>query len=246
MNDQHLVLTPEKSVVSFKVAGIGGRMMAQIIDVMILGGAITVTSIIFAILSIGSEALLGVYIFIISASFFVYFILFEWLWNGFTPGKKAMGIKVVSYDGTPVTLRGATYRNLMRPGDFLPFFYFTGFIACFLNEKSQRIGDLAAGTIVIYESKPNPHYMVTPHHAGEHPFENSVGQLTTMTMEEYFAIKKLADRFPELPPSIQHRSVEDIWLPFAKKEGIEPIPGVHPVYLMEAVVVRYGRMRKLF
>lgn len=220
--------------------------MAQFIDLMILGGLITAFGLMISLMLVASEAFMGVYMFVSAASFFVYFILFEWLWNGYTPGKKAVGIKVVSFDGTPVTLRGATYRNLMRPGDFLPLFYFTGFIACFLNEKSQRIGDLAAGTIVIYEAKPNPHYMITPHHAGAHPFENSVGALATMTMEEYFAIKKLADRFPELPPSIQHRSVEDIWLPFAKKERIEPVPGVHPVYLMEAVVVRYGRTHKLF
>lgn len=221
-------------------------MLAQVVDLIILVGTIIIVGIVASLLSLFGEASGGLYFFFVSALLFVYFILFEWLWNGHTPGKKAVGIKVVSYDGTPLTLRGAVYRNLMRPGDFLPFFYFAGFIACFLNEKSQRIGDLAAGTIVVYEAKPNPHYMITPHHAGEHPFENSIGKLTTMTMEEYFAIKKLADRFPELPPSIQHRSVQDIWIPFAKKEQIDPIPGVHPVYLMEAVVVRYGRMRKLF
>ena len=55
-----------------------------------------------------------------------------------------------------------------------------------------------------------------------------------------------ANRFPELPPTIQMRSVDEIWLPFAQKERIEPIPGVHPVYQMEAVVMKYGRKRKLF
>ncbi len=243
-----MVLTPEKTVVGFKVSGVGSRAMAHFIDVTILICFFIAMSFLGSVLApiFGIEVGMGVMLFGISAGMFLYFILFEWLWNGFTPGKKALGIRVVSFDGTPITMRGAVYRNLLRPADFMPVMYFAGFIAAFMNEKSQRLGDLAAGTLVIHEPKPNPLYQVTPHHAGIHPFEESIGQLTTMTMEEYFAIKRLCDRFPELPPSIQHRSVEEIWRPFAEKEKIEPLPGVHPVYQMEAVVMKYGRRKKLF
>jgi hypothetical protein len=66
-----------------------------------------------------------------------------------------------------------------------------------------------------------------------------------MTLEEYFAIKRLCDRFPELPPETQKRSIGEIWQPFAEKHAIEPVAGVHPVYLMEAVIMRYGRQHKL-
>ena len=243
-----MVLTPEKAVVSFKVAGVGGRAVAHFLDFIVLVTGIFIMTWLGGLVFVatGITATLGLLWFAISASLFLYFILFEWLWNGFTIGKKAMGIRVVSIDGTPITLRGAVYRNLMRPADFLPIFYFAGFIACFMNEKSQRFGDLVSGTLVIYEPKPNPMYQVTPHHAGIHPFEESVGQLATMTMEEYFAIKRLCDLFPELPPTVQVRSVDEIWKPFAEKEKIEPLPGVHPVYQMEAVVMKYGRKRKLF
>ena len=244
-----MVLTPEKTVISFKTAGIGGRILAQILDIIILGMFLGVLSLfaVFSVIVIPPEISIGFWIFTTVSSFFLYFILFEWLWNGRTPGKKAANIRVVSYDGTPITLRGAVYRNLIRPADFLPSLYFVGLIACFMNEKSQRLGDLVAGTLVIHEPKPNPHYTVTPHHVpNEHPFEESVGELKTMTMEEYLAIKRLCDRFPELSPTIQHRSIEEIWQPFAEKEGVEPIPNIHPVYLMEAVVMKYGRMRKLF
>jgi uncharacterized RDD family membrane protein YckC len=247
VNDQHTVLTPEKAVVSFRVAGVGGRIGAQIIDLMLLAVTIVVATILAGLAGLVLfELAMGLYAFFLTASFFLYFILFEWLWNGLTPGKRAAGIRVVSDDGTPVTLRSAVYRNFLRVADFLPMFYFAGFIASFMNEKSQRLGDLAAGTIVIYDAKPNPQYQVTPHHAGVHPFEETVGELTTMTMEEYFAIKRLCDRFPELPPTVQMRSVEEVWKPFATKERIEPLPGVHPVYQMEAVVMKYGRKRKLF
>ena len=247
MNDQHTVLTPEKAVVSFRVAGVGGRIGAQIIDLMLLAVTVVGATVLAGLAGLVLyEFAMGLYVFFVSASFFLYFILFEWLWNGLTPGKKAAGVRVVSDDGTPVTLRSAVYRNFLRVADFLPMFYFAGFIASFMNEKSQRLGDLAAGTIVIYDAKPNPQYQVTPHHAGVHPFEETVGELMTMTMEEYFAIKRLCDRFPELPPTVQMRSVEEVWKPFATKERIEPLPGVHPVYQMEAVVMKYGRKRKLF
>lgn len=243
-----MVLTPEKAVVSFKIAGIGGRAMAHVLDALILLVTMIAITMLLGVMGVvlGDEVTGGLVFFTLGAWMFLYFILSEWLWNGYTLGKKAMGVRVVSLDGTPITLRGAAYRNLMRPADFLPVFYFAGFIATFMNEKSQRLGDLVAGTIVVYEPKPNPLYQITPHHAGIHPFEESVGQLATMTMEEYFAIKRLCDRFPELPPTVQVRSVDEIWRPFAEKEHIEPLPGVHPVYQMEAVVMKYGRKRKLF
>jgi uncharacterized RDD family membrane protein YckC len=248
VNDQLMVLTPEKTVVGFRIAGVGARIGAQLIDVMVL--VVIWFAVGFAVsaagLFIGMEVASGLIGFVMVSSLFLYFILQEWLWGGQTLGKKAVGVRVLSVDGTPITLRGAVYRNLLRPADFLPTFYFAGLIAMFMNERSQRLGDLAAGTIVVHEAKPNPHYQVTPHHAGIHPFEHSVGSLPSMTMEEYFAIKRLCDRFPELPPSVQVRSVEEIWRPFTEKERIEPLPGVHPVYQMEAVVMKYGRDKKLF
>ncbi len=243
-----MVLTPEKTVVSFNVAGVGSRIGAHVIDgfLLMVFWLVMVFVAGFAGFGFGAEIIGGLVMLVLTSSLFLYFILLEWLWGGQTIGKKAMRLRVVSADGTPVTLRGAVYRNLMRPADFLPVMYFAGFIAMFMNERSQRLGDLAAGTIVIHEAKPNPHYQVTPHHAGVHPFEHSVGSLSSMTMEEYFAIKRLCDRFPELPPTVQMRSVEEVWKPFAEKERIESLPGVHPVYQMEAVIMKYGRDKRLF
>ena len=248
MEHELLVLTPEKAVVSYKLAGVGGRIGSHLIDLLIILLLWITLSVVGSVLSLTISPVLGMalMVFGVVSSVFLYFILFEWLWNGQTIGKRAVGLRVVSLDGTPVTLRGAVYRNLLRPADFLPVMYFAGLIAMFMNEKSQRLGDLAAGTIVIHEAKPNPYYQVTPHHAGVHPFEDSVGPLSTMTMEEYFAIKRLCDRFPELPPSVQVRSVAEIWNPFADKERIQPISGVHPVYQMEAVVMKFGRDKRLF
>jgi uncharacterized RDD family membrane protein YckC len=244
-----MVLTPEKTVVGFRVAGVGARVGAHFIDLIVLYMFWNIVFFAATVLlfATGDETPLGLAVFLVLASVFLYFMLFEWLWGGQTLGKKAMNVRVVSHDGTPVTLRGAVYRNLLRPADFLPVLYFAGLVAMFMNERSQRLGDLAAGTIVIHEARPNPHYQVTPHHVEKpHPFEDAIGPLSTMTMDEYFAIKRLCDRFPELPPSVQVRSVEEVWRPFAEKEKIEPLPGVHPVYQMEAVVMKYGRDKRLF
>lgn len=247
MNDQHFVLTPEKAVVSYRLAGLGSRMLAHLLDVVILYMIINIfsfVSIAFALMGL-EELSMGLMIFMIVATVFLYFILQEAFWNGFTIGKKAMGIKVVSADGTPVTLRGAAFRNLMRIADFMGV-YVVGLVAMFLNERSQRLGDLVAGTLVIHVPRANPQFQPTPHRYGLHPFEDTVGKLDNMSIEEYFAIKRLCDRFPQLPPTVQVRSIEEIWKPFAAKEGILPVENVHPIYQMEAVVFKYGRQKKLF
>ncbi len=83
--------------------------------------------------------------------------LIEWFYpvvfeirNGMTPGKKVMGVKVVHDDGTPIGWTASLLRNLIRPIDLLPLFNITGFITMLLNSRFKRLGDLAAGTIVVY------------------------------------------------------------------------------------------------
>ena len=166
----------------------------------------------------------------VTFSYFGYFILFEGLWNGQTPGKFALGIRVRMADGTPITLLASFYRNLFRLADFMPAIYFLGLVLSFLTEKSQRLGDIVANTMVTHE---------------RNPFEDHVGTLRRMSMNEYLAIKRLADRFPELPSPVQDRLLVEVWVPFAEKHGIKPLDNVHPVYLMEAAVMKYARLHDL-
>ena len=88
---------------------------------------------------------------------FIGLFLIEWFYpvvfevhDGMTPGKKIMRIKVVNDDGTPVSWTPSLLRNLIRPIDLMPLFYMTGFITMLLNARFKRLGDLAAGTIVVY------------------------------------------------------------------------------------------------
>jgi len=91
------------------------------------------------------------------AFWFIFWFLIEWFYpvlfevfrRGQTPGKKMLGISVVQDDLTPVTFGTSLLRNLLRTADFLPFFYLFGLVTMVSNRRFQRLGDLAAGTLVI-------------------------------------------------------------------------------------------------
>ena len=83
--------------------------------------------------------------------FYGYFALFEALWNGQTPGKRAIGLRVITLSGRPITVIDAILRNLVRIVDQIPGIYAVGIVVVFLSPKNQRLGDLAAGTVVVHE-----------------------------------------------------------------------------------------------
>jgi uncharacterized RDD family membrane protein YckC len=102
-----------------------------------------------------SKWTIAVLIIVLFLIFSGYFILFEWLWNGQTPGKRLLKLRVIREDGRPITLWEALARNLLRIFDAVPGFvlpvYSVGLITIFMNKRDQRIGDMFAGTVVIRE-----------------------------------------------------------------------------------------------
>lgn len=234
------LLSPEKALITFRLAGLGTRMAAHALDLMLWGAmllamsvALTAAQLPFLVLPLAPLSLM------------LYFILLEGLWNGFTLGKRAMQIRVCMEDGKPVTFAAAVARNLIRPADMLPGTYLLGIAAMFMNPKSQRLGDLFARTVVVHTGRPEPRFTPAPHVLGLHPLEPHVGDLKGMTDEEYQALRRLCDRFPELPASVQERLMRDVWRPIAIKRHIKSIPNVHDIYVAEAVVMKYGRDRGL-
>lgn len=247
VNDRYLVLTPEKVVISYQHAGYGARIVAQVIDLIIvfLMYLVALTAGVFAAVAIG-QGLANLFIgLFVSFAGFVYFIVCEAAWGGQTLGKRAMNIRVLMADGTPLSWRGSFLRNILRIADLLPFFYGVGFVTMFLNEKSQRLGDLIAGTVVVKVNDVPQGFALAPYKVGIHPLEYSVGDLVGMTLPEYHAIKRLCDRFPNLPYSEQNKSIASIWEPFREKHAIAPLANVHPIYQMEAVVMKFGRLKNL-
>lgn len=238
------VMTPEKVMVAYRVARLGSRIGAHLLDIIIiLFGIYAITS---ASAPIANSPVVGPIVAVVLTFFpFIYFILLEGLWNGQTVGKKAAGIRVRMADGTPITFAAAAFRNLLRPADMLPGPYLVGLVMMFLNPRGQRVGDLAAGTMVTHERLPTFLPMPAPHHFGVHPFEQHIGELRRMTRGEYFAIKRLCDRFPQFEMDQQQRLMQEVWEPFKTKHGIETVPNVHDIYLMEAVVMHYSRRHQL-
>jgi len=157
--DQLNIDTPEQVELEFAVAGIGSRFVAVLIDHLVQFGLFFIFGILAAVL-FGSIAnrinLLGKWIFaaFIALNFLLiwgYFTLFEAFWHGQTPGKHIMKLRVIKDSGRQITLFEAMSRNLLRIIDYLPALYLTGVIAMLCTKRHQRLGDLAAGTIVVHE-----------------------------------------------------------------------------------------------
>jgi hypothetical protein len=81
-----------------------------------------------------------------------YFVVFEWMWNGQTPGKRWLRLRVIREDGRPITFWEASVRNVLRIFDIMPFpFYSIGLICVFISSRDQRVGDMVAGSVVVRE-----------------------------------------------------------------------------------------------
>ncbi len=141
--------TPEGIMLQLKVAGPVSRACAWAIDTAIKG-------VIYAVIALLSMFLGGVGIALMLIGFF----LLEWFFpvifevsSGATPGKKAMGLVVIHDNGTPVSLSASLIRNLLRVADFLPLFYGIGLLSMLANRHFQRLGDMVAGTLVVYRER---------------------------------------------------------------------------------------------
>src|ERR1700741_1478057 len=144
------VATPEGIELTLRLAGPVPRALAWAVDLAIRAALLFAVSMLAAALG---KAGMGV---ILLTAFFVEWLLpawFEAAWNGQTPGKRAMGIAVLNDDGTPLRWPGALTRNLLRAVDFLPLFYGVGLVAMLMNRDFKRLGDLAAGTVVVYSNE---------------------------------------------------------------------------------------------
>src|SRR5262245_49030947 len=146
---------PEGVRLGFRLAGPGTRAVAYAADVgvriIILWGAVWAMAIALPFLSAGGLSW-GAILLLFFLLEWGYGSLFEGLWNGQTPGKRITGLRVVREDGHAIGLYDAFARNLLRAADALPLFYAVGLATMSATTRLQRLGDLAAGTMVIHES----------------------------------------------------------------------------------------------
>jgi uncharacterized RDD family membrane protein YckC len=141
--------TPEGVLLQLKLAGPVARACAWAIDLAIKAVLYIITSIITSLFGgVGMAVML------------IGFFLLEWFYpvffevsSGATPGKKAMGLVVVHDNGTPISWSASLIRNLLRVADFFPLFYGTGLLVMLASSRFQRLGDMVAGTLVVYRER---------------------------------------------------------------------------------------------
>jgi uncharacterized RDD family membrane protein YckC len=150
-----VVATPERVSFDYKVAGLATRGIAQLLDLLILFGVLL--GLYFAALAIGAAgADSAAFLVAIIGSFVVvfgYFWACEAFWSGQTVGKRVFRLRAVGDRGEPMTFVQAGIRNVVRIVDFLPYAYGVGLVTLFVNGRGKRLGDLAAGTIVVKDSE---------------------------------------------------------------------------------------------
>ena len=145
--DRLAIATPEGVEIELTLAGLGSRFIAALIDFFIR----LLPLVALLVLLDPADRAIGAAIFAL-ADFgmqFFYNVLFEVLGGGRTPGKRAVGVRVVRMGGRPVTFVRSMLRNIVRIVDYLPGFYLIGMLAIFITNNNQRLGDLAAGTLVV-------------------------------------------------------------------------------------------------
>jgi uncharacterized RDD family membrane protein YckC len=189
LDTAHEVPTPEGIDIALRPAGPIARASAWLIDLLVRLGVLLLIQIVAALLG-----KFGIAIMLLSL-FFLEWLFPAWCevhWGGATPGKKALGLVVVHDDGTPVRWPAALTRNLLRVVDFLPMFYLFGFAAMSANRDFKRLGDFAAGTLVVYRPAPGGAHNV--------PQATAIAPTLPLSLAEQRAVLDFAERSSTLTP----------------------------------------------
>jgi uncharacterized RDD family membrane protein YckC len=152
--DDMVVATPERVSFSYETANIGSRFVAQLVDIAaLLGMLLGLGGIAVAIGALTNDSTVPILLMLVGGFAIVwgYFVVSEAVWSGQTLGKRVLRLRAVDVRGGPLSVSQALIRNLVRIVDFLPSYYLIGAIAIFVTRRNQRLGDLAAGTVVVRE-----------------------------------------------------------------------------------------------
>lgn len=182
--------TPEGIALSLRPAGVVPRLLAYGVDLGVRLGIYLAVSMVALPFGGMGMALLLVSYFLLE---WFYPVIFELTRAGATPGKRIFGLQVVMDSGLPVTPAAALTRNLLRAADFLPFLYAFGVASMLLRRDFKRLGDLAAGTLVVYSDNVALH--------GELPAATATAPTRALAPREQAAIVAWAGRAARLTPA---------------------------------------------
>ena len=215
--ERHIIETPEQLQLKFDLAGVGSRFLAIAIDTLIqlaVGGIAAFILILFGLTglvngwrltSLWATAGLIAFLFLL---YFGYFVLFEILWGGQTPGKRAIGIRVIKDSGRPLSPAEVFGRNLLRVIDQIPGFYAVAVLTAMFNAQGKRLGDFVAGSVVVREKSLN---LSQPHWTQPSPSRpQTLLGASQLTADEVELIDTFLARRYDLTSDVRHRMAHEI------------------------------------
>ncbi len=234
LDDRVTIATPEGVSLELVLAGVGSRFVARLLDTLIQG------AIIFALaVGVGVTSAPGVVRAVVRVLMFLvifgYDMPFEVLNRGRTVGKLAAGIRVVGAEGEPVTFLASAIRSILRIADFLPVLYVAGVASMVATTRDQRLGDLAAGTIVVRDRFPG--LGTSPSAPATVPVDAvATWDVSAVDQVDLAGIQQFLERRLALPCPVRSHFATELADRVAPKVAGAPY-GTHPEYLLEGVVV---------
>ena len=238
------IVTPEAVVLEFETAGLGSRLVAYTIDALIQF-ALAVAFFVAAALTadaLGSMGWLGAAVIYISLFLILlgYAPLFETFWRGRTPGKAALGLRVVTTEGAPVRFRHAAIRGALALVDFWLLTGGVAVIAILLTRRNQRLGDLVAGTLVLRERTGaralKPVQFTVPH--GLEAYAATI-DAAGLRSADYAAVRSFLLRAASLTPALRSSLARDLATTLAARLHHRPPPDVAPEAFLVCLAARY-------
>ena len=246
------MVTPEAVALEFRTANLGSRILAYLIDMVVVVAGILAGLFAVALLGQASDVVvpdwvaLTIVLVLLPAWWLGYFIAFETLWRGRTLGKAALGLRVVTKEGAPVRFRHAAIRGLLGLVDFLVLGGFLAVVFILFTRDNQRLGDLVAGTLVLRErsalAAPAP-VSFTPPPGLEH--YTATLDPSGVGNEEYQAVRTLLLRAPSLSPGPRSALALQLANPLAARLRPPPPAGVAPELDRQCVAAAYQQRQRL-
>jgi len=235
--DRLWIPTPEGVELELVLAGLGSRLVAGVVDYLIRG-AILLALVIIGFAAVGDDGAGGFLVAgLFVAGFLVYFgydVAFETLASGRTPGKRAAGLRVVRLGGEPVGFLASAVRNLLRLVDGLPGIYAVGAASVLFSRRNQRLGDLAAGTLVVRERRAPPPLArpAAPDFAVADRY--AAWDVSGVTSFELVTVRRFLERRWQLDPTARGRLGWELAERLRPKVAGAP-PDLHPEQFLEAL-----------
>jgi uncharacterized RDD family membrane protein YckC len=246
------MVTPEAVALEFRTANLGSRILAYLLDMVIVALGILVGLLAVALIGQASDVVvpdwvaLTIVLVLLPGWWLGYFIAFETLWRGRTPGKAALGLRVVTKEGGPVRFRHAAIRALLGLVDFLVMGGFFAVVFILLTRDNQRLGDLVAGTLVLRErsalAAPAPVSFAPP--PGLEAYAATLDPSGIGT-DGYLAVRTFLTRAPGLAPGPRSALAMQLANPLAAKLRPPPPAGISPEAYLRCVAAAYQRRQRM-